>query len=118
MPGAVNGGRTPFVGGLAHALNTPLIVSHSVRGDARVFEDSHILGSTMKPRIALAHTHTDREYAVAAQYAAAPKKPAELPVGKAQFRAIEGVLTIHPSGKAVTDERRVNGTEKLVMGLG
>ena len=118
MPGAVNVGRTPFVGGLAYALNTPLIVSHSVRGDARVFEDSLFVGSTMKPHITLAHPHTDREHTIAAQYAAAPKEPAELPVGKAQFRAIEGVLAIYPSGEAVTDEGRVDGAEKPVMGLG
>jgi hypothetical protein len=73
MPEAVNGGRTPFVGGLARAFNTPLIVSHSARSDARAFEDTFSPCSTMKPQLGLAHAHTDREDSVTAQDAAPPK---------------------------------------------
>ena len=60
----------------------------------------------------------DRVEAVAGEDAAAAKKAAILPVGEAQLRPVEGVLTVDPAGEPIADEGRVDGLEEAVVSGG
>ena len=58
----------------------------------------------------------DRVDRVSGQHATAPEQTSELPVGQAQLRGAEGVLTVDPAGEPVADERGVDGgVEPLVL---
>src|SRR5581483_5927675 len=58
--------------------------------------------------VGLRYAGADRVDAVAAEDGAAGEEAAVLPVGEAEFGAIESVLAVHPAGEAVADEGSIH----------
>ncbi len=76
------------------------------------------LRSSVEIVVGLLRTGPDREHARPAEDAAAGEQPAELPVRQAQFRLVQGVLTIDPPGEPIADEGRVDrGVEAVLFGF-
>jgi len=66
-------------------------------------------------QIDLGHVAANGEHAITRENRTARKQTSALPVRQTQFRLVERVLTINPTGDAVANKRRVDGVVEALL---
>src|SRR5690349_12477556 len=74
--------------------------------------------SAFDAQIDLGHAATDGEHAITRENCTARKQAPALPVRKAQFRLVQRVLAVDPTGDAIADKRRVDRVVEALLILG
>jgi hypothetical protein len=74
--------------------------------------------SAFDAQIDLGHAATNGEHAITGENRTASKQASALPVRKPQFRLVQRVLAVDPTGDAIADKRRVDRVVETLLSLG